>query len=66
MSLDGGQVVVDLLDGEHGVARGQACVLYSAPGDEARVLGGGFIERTDRGASPLPSTRPERDRAVAG
>lgn len=41
-----GQVAVELLDGEQGIAPGQACVLYDAPGDEARVLGGGFIEAT--------------------
>jgi len=30
------------------VAPGQACALYSAPGDDARVYGGGFIERSER------------------
>lgn len=40
--------VVELLDGETGVAPGQACVLYSDSGDEARVFGGGFIERSRR------------------
>ena len=43
-----GQVSVELIEGEAGVAPGQACVLYSAPGDEARVLGGGFIDRSER------------------
>ncbi|MGN6550633.1 MAG: aminomethyltransferase beta-barrel domain-containing protein, partial [Pararhizobium sp.] len=43
-----GRVRVDLLDGEAGVAPGQACVLYSDAGDEARVLGGGFIARSAR------------------
>ena len=43
-----GAVEVDLTEGETGVAPGQACVLYSAPGNDARVLGGGFIERTRR------------------
>jgi len=41
---------VDLADGESGIAPGQACVLYSDDGDEARVFGGGFIERSQRGA----------------
>jgi tRNA-specific 2-thiouridylase len=45
-----GSVRVDLADGETGVAPGQACALYSDNGDEARVLGGGFIERAYRGA----------------
>jgi tRNA-specific 2-thiouridylase len=41
---------VELVDGESGVAPGQACVLYSDDGNEARVYGGGFIERSERGA----------------
>src|SRR5690606_30395739 len=47
---DGGTVFVDLHEGEAGVAPGQACVLYDNDGDEARVLGGGFIERSQRDA----------------
>ncbi|MCO5157956.1 MAG: tRNA 2-thiouridine(34) synthase MnmA [Aquamicrobium sp.] len=43
-------VWVELADGETGVAPGQACVLYSDDGDEARVLGGGFISRSERSA----------------
>jgi tRNA-specific 2-thiouridylase len=46
--VDDGTAVVELLDGEAGVAPGQACVLYSAPGDDARVYGGGFIARSER------------------
>jgi tRNA-specific 2-thiouridylase len=42
-----GSVVVDLVDGEHGIAPGQACVFYDAADGAARVLGGGFIERTE-------------------
>lgn len=34
---------VDLVDGEHGVSPGQACVFYDAAEGQARVLGGGFI-----------------------
>ncbi len=41
-----GRIGVELIDGEQGIAPGQACVLYDGPGDEARVLGGGFIEAT--------------------
>ena len=33
-----------------GIAPGQACVLYSDDGNEARVFGGGFIERSERHA----------------
>jgi tRNA-specific 2-thiouridylase len=39
---------VELVEGEAGVAPGQACVLYSGPGDEARVFGGGFIDHSER------------------
>jgi tRNA-specific 2-thiouridylase len=45
-----GTAIVELVDGESGVAPGQACVLYSDDGNEARVLGGGFIGRSERGA----------------
>ena len=37
---------VELTDGEDGVAVGQACVFYADGGEEARLLGGGFIART--------------------
>lgn len=45
-----GKVWVELAQGESGIAPGQACVLYSDDGNEARVFGGGFIERSERGA----------------
>jgi len=35
---------IDLVDGEHGVSPGQACVFYDAAEGQARVLGGGFIK----------------------
>ena len=38
---------VDLADAEAGVAPGQACVFYDLDGAGARVLGGGFIERSE-------------------
>lgn len=40
---------VELSAGEAGVAPGQACVLYSDDGNAARVYGGGFIQRSERG-----------------
>jgi tRNA-specific 2-thiouridylase len=46
---DGGATWVELGQGESGIAPGQACVLYGDDGNEARVLGGGFIERSERG-----------------
>jgi tRNA-specific 2-thiouridylase len=41
--------VARIVAGEYGVSPGQACVLYSAPGSGARVLGGGLI------AAPPPA-----------
>jgi tRNA-specific 2-thiouridylase len=41
-----GGVEVELIDGEDGVAPGQACAFYDAPSGQARVLGGGFIAST--------------------
>ena len=38
-----GDVFVEIVDGEAGVARGQACVFYADEKLETRVLGGGFI-----------------------
>ena len=46
----GGITSVELVEGESGIAPGQACVLYSDDGNEARVFGGGFIGRSERGA----------------
>jgi tRNA-specific 2-thiouridylase len=46
----GGHTWIELAEGESGVAPGQACVLYSDDGAEARVFGGGFIARSERGA----------------
>jgi tRNA-specific 2-thiouridylase len=48
LSLRNGEAVVELMAGESGVAPGQACVLYDGEGEGARVLGGGFIARTER------------------
>ncbi len=50
LTVETGQAVVELADGEAGVAPGQACVLYDGDGDDARVFGGGFIERSERHA----------------
>lgn len=45
-----GEFMVDLLEGETGVAPGQACVLYDNDSNDARVLGGGFITHSERDA----------------
>src|SRR5262249_42712115 len=54
LSLSHQGVEVELIDGEEGVAPGQACVFYDSGEDHARVLGGGFIRSTEavvRGAA---------------
>ncbi len=38
-----GEIIVEFVEGESGVAPGQACVFYENPGPRARILGGGFI-----------------------
>ena len=48
---DGGWQV-ELLAGEDGIARGQACVFYSGDGAGAEVLGGGIIAETHRASQP--------------
>jgi tRNA-specific 2-thiouridylase len=45
-----GRIGVDLVGGEAGIAPGQACVFYEDDSEDARVLGGGFIDRTEREA----------------
>lgn len=46
LTRSGEGIGVELIDGEDGVAPGQACVFYDAPEGQARVLGGGFIQST--------------------
>jgi tRNA-specific 2-thiouridylase len=58
-------VEVELIDGEDGVAPGQACVFYDAAEGQARVLGGGFIS-TAIGAGDVVSAgerQPDPPRA---
>jgi tRNA-specific 2-thiouridylase len=49
LSSTAGGVGVELLNGEDGVAPGQACVFYDSARGQARMLGGGFI-RSDEAA----------------
>ena len=58
-------IYVDLLEGEAGVAPGQACVLYSAQGADARVWGGGFIERSERAPEAEASLKALLEEPVA-
>jgi tRNA-specific 2-thiouridylase len=53
-----GGATVSFTEGEYGVSPGQACVFYDGEGNEARVLGGGFI------ASASPSTEALRSVAA--
>lgn len=50
LKVEDGVLTVELLEGETGVAPGQACVLYDNESNDARVLGGGFITRSERDA----------------
>ncbi|NKI57585.1 tRNA 2-thiouridine(34) synthase MnmA [Labrenzia sp. PO1] len=43
-----GKAFVDLANGETGVAPGQACVFFDTDDETARVLGGGWIHKTER------------------
>jgi tRNA-specific 2-thiouridylase len=64
-----GGIEVDLVDGEEGVAPGQACVFYDAAEGQARVLGGGFIAsavpRADVATRSTASVQPA-EAAVRG
>ena len=64
VALDGGRIVVILDDGEHGVARGQACVLYASGLPGARLLGGGWIACAEAIGIEAP-TGPHDTRAYA-
>ena len=44
---DDGTIEVCLLEGDYGVSPGQACVFYADDTPDARVLGGGWIARTE-------------------
>jgi tRNA-uridine 2-sulfurtransferase len=48
LHVDEDRCFVDLGESEAGVAPGQACVFYDGDGAGSRVLGGGWIARTER------------------
>jgi tRNA-uridine 2-sulfurtransferase len=50
---------VELVDGEHGVSPGQACVFYDAGEGQARVLGGGFIKSAVAASAALRTDNEE-------
>jgi tRNA-uridine 2-sulfurtransferase len=51
---------VELLGEEYGVSPGQACVFYADGSPRARVLGGGWIGRTDTTPSKFPELSERR------
>ncbi len=66
LSRANGDVEIELLVGEEGVAPGQACAFYDAPAGQARVLGGGIIKSVTSAAEPIDARRsPERNAAAA-
>ncbi|KQT88547.1 tRNA 2-thiouridine(34) synthase MnmA [Aurantimonas sp. Leaf443] len=56
---------VELVDGEDGVARGQACVFYDAPGEGAELLGGGIVDRAMRVGEAIAVPAPMDLRAAS-
>ncbi|HET9717203.1 MAG TPA: tRNA 2-thiouridine(34) synthase MnmA [Pseudolabrys sp.] len=52
---------VELVEGEHGVSPGQACVFYDGEKGQARLLGGGFIKSAVRAAQ---HDRPGREQVA--
>lgn len=50
---DGEGIVVEIVEGEEGIAPGQACVLYESAAAQARVLGGGTIAGVDFGTAAM-------------
>jgi tRNA-specific 2-thiouridylase len=59
-----GEYEVELVDGEEGVAPGQACVFYDAPRGQAHVLGGGFIKGAAAPAGIAAHSQPADARAA--
>jgi tRNA-specific 2-thiouridylase len=54
LAREGNRAAVVFAAGEFGVSPGQACVFYDSEGDEARVLGGGFIAAVEPALSEAP------------
>ena len=62
----GENVKVLLRDGDYGIAAGQACVFYADAGPRARVLGGGWIERTSGRTEEVGRRGEDTSRRGAG
>ena len=71
LSCEEDGVTVELAHGEDGVSPGQACVFYAASGGGERLLGGGWIKSTARGASlaqdgfPASAAKSGTEKALA-
>ena len=65
LGFDGDRVVVELVEGEHGVAPGQAAVFYDAPEGGARVLGGGTIAGVERSLDEIVARPAPRAASAA-
>lgn len=65
LSWEDGAAVVTLAHGDHGISPGQACVFYDGADADARVLGGGWIARTDEGAASRAATARQAEPAAA-
>jgi tRNA-specific 2-thiouridylase len=50
---------IELVAGEEGISPGQACVFYDAASGQARVLGGGFIQRATAKNTATVAERPQ-------
>jgi tRNA-specific 2-thiouridylase len=64
LGVTSGDVEVELIEGEEGVAPGQACVFYDARDGQARVLGGGFIKSLAAPIEALAARVPHGARAA--
>jgi tRNA-uridine 2-sulfurtransferase len=62
LRLINGRPAIELLTPEEGVSPGQACVIYSHDGTDARVLGGGTIAAEQ---PQLAATDRRTDYAIA-
>ncbi len=65
LHADESGIYVELEEGEAGIAPGQACALYSGEGEDARIYGGGFIQRSEREARAEGALRRLLENTVA-
>lgn len=66
LSLVDGVVTIRLHQGDYGVSPGQACVFYDGQKSGSRVLGGGWIARTDDGLTGKVDLRVKKTSSNIG